>query len=101
MKKKIFLLIMVVSVLLCLFAISVSASDYDTTRKVTLDSGETVALYDENGNALSYYNNGTKIVAELTTNIFKWDGAGWLVMKDASIISAESLVVINLQDPTL
>lgn len=101
MKKKIFLLIMVVSVLLCLFAISVSAADYDTTRKVTLDSGETVALYDENGNALSYYNNGTKIVAELTTNIFKWDGAGWLVMKDASIISAESLVVINLQDPTL
>ena len=32
MKKKIFLLIMVVSVLLCLFAISVSASDYDTKK---------------------------------------------------------------------
>ena len=101
MKKKIFLLIMVVSVLLCLFAISVSAADYDTTRKVTLDSGETVALYDENGNALSYYNDGTKIVAELTTNIFKWDGSGWLVMKDASVVNAASLVVINLQDPTL
>ena len=105
MKKKILLTLLIVSVLVCIFAVSISAAnpvyEYDTSRTAKLDNGTVVPLYDENDNALSYYNNGTEIVSDLTTNIFKWNSSGWLEMKDASVIPAANVVVINLQDPTM
>ena len=105
MKKKIFLLIMVVSVLLCLFAISVSAADYDTTREVTLDSGETVALYDENGNALTWYMNSgtltsTKTADILSTGTTTIDSVSYTTFKFTGV-SESTMVVVNFQDEKL
>ncbi|MBO5092312.1 MAG: leucine-rich repeat domain-containing protein [Clostridia bacterium] len=105
MKKKIFLLIMVVSVLLCLFAISVSAADYDTTRKVTLDSGEKVALYDENGNALTWYmDSGTltsiKTADILSTGTTTIDSVSYKTFKFTGV-SESTMVVVNFQDEKL
>ena len=105
MKKKIFLLIMVVSVLLCLFAISVSASDYDTTREVTLDSGETVALYDENGNALTWYMDSSTLTSIKTADILSTgtttiDSVSYTTFKFTGV-SENTMVVVNFQDEKL
>lgn len=105
MKKKMLLLIMVVSFLLCLFAISVSAADYDTTRKVTLDSGETVALYDENGNALTWYMDSSTLTSIKTADILSTgtttiDSVSYTTFKFTGV-SESTMVVVNFQDEKL
>ena len=60
MKKKLFLVIAIVAVLACLFAISVSAAEpnYDG-EKVTLADGTECPLWDEEGNPLIWYVSAT------------------------------------------
>ena len=101
MKKKIFLLIMVVSVLLCLFAISVSASDYDTTREVTLDSGAKVDLYDGDGNALTWYMSNGTLTSKKTVDLINVNTSGWITYKTdvEGFSGASSVVVANFQEP--
>ena len=58
MKRKLLLVIAMVAVLACFFALAVSAevhSNVDKTTKVILDSGTEVALFDSEGNALIWY----------------------------------------------
>ena len=61
MKKKIFLMLIIVAVFTCLFAISVSAATPDYTKEtVTLSDGSTqCALWDTDGDALIWYISGT------------------------------------------
>ncbi len=68
MKKKILLAFIIVSLLVCLFAISVSATEPDSEYlesmtsgmlTVTLEDGTIVDLYDDQGKALTYYRDPT------------------------------------------
>ena len=60
MKKKLFLVIAIVAVLVCLFAISVSAAEPNYNgEKVTLDDGTECPLWDEEGNPLIWYVEST------------------------------------------
>ena len=94
MKKKIFLMLAVMSMLICVFAVSVSAA-HDVTRKVTLDNGTEVALYDENGYALTYYlNEANELVSSRTINVITVNGSGVATYNG---INAMSVVVANFQ----
>lgn len=55
MKKKIFLMLFVISMLICLFAVSASAAEIDYNEKVTLSDGTELPLYDENQNPLIWF----------------------------------------------
>ena len=59
MKKKLFLVIAIVAVLTCLFAINVCAesvhANVDKTQQVTLSDDTTLNLFDADGNALIWY----------------------------------------------
>lgn len=94
MKKKILLILAIVSILVCALAISVSA-EHDVTRKVTLDNGTEVNLYDENGYALTYYldENG-ELVSAKTVDVISVNGSG---VATYSGVGAMSVVVANFQ----
>lgn len=94
MKKKILLTLAIVSILVCALAISVSA-EHDVTRKVTLDNGTEVNLYDSNGYALTYYldENG-ELVSAKTVDIISVNGSG---VATYSGVAAMSVVVANFQ----
>lgn len=56
MKKKLFLVTVIVAVLACLFAFSAYAAEPDTSREtVTLSDGTKCALWDTDGNGLIWY----------------------------------------------
>ena len=88
--------------IISIFAVVVSAEEpkytYDTSRTVTLDNKQVVALYDADGNALTWYLDGSEVKSMLSTEAFKWDGSGWIVKNG---VAPENVVVMNLQDPTL
>ncbi|MBQ8545995.1 MAG: leucine-rich repeat domain-containing protein [Clostridia bacterium] len=92
MKKKILFTLLLVSVLVCLFAISISA--HDITRKVTLDNGTEVALYDSEGNALTWYMDGENLVSKKTVDVISVNGSGVATYNG---ITTMSVVVANFQ----
>lgn len=102
MKKKLLLILTVVPVLVCLLALCASAAnpvyEYNLERTVALDDGTEVRLYDESGNALTWYLDGAELKSMLTTEAFNWNSSGWL---EAKGVTAASVVVLNLQDKTL
>lgn len=56
MKKKIFLLVAMVAMLACLFAISAFAATPDTTKETfTLENGTVLPIWDTDGNGLIWY----------------------------------------------
>ncbi len=55
MKKKILLALTVVAMLVCVFAISVSAASYDKSEVFKATDGTDLALYDSDGNALAWF----------------------------------------------
>ena len=60
MKKKIFLTVLVVMALACLFAVSISAENvYDKTAKFKAADGTELALYDANGAPLAWFYDST------------------------------------------
>ena len=60
MKRKLMLIVAMIAILACLFALSVSAVEPDATKgTVTLNDGTECALYDVNGNALVWYINSS------------------------------------------
>ena len=97
MKKKIVLIVVMIAILACLFAISVCAASYDFTRKVTLDNNTEVALYDSEGNALTWYYDGTNLVSAKTADVISVNGSGWITYQ--STVTAANVVVANFQDP--
>lgn len=97
MKKKIFLLIMVVSVLLCLFAISVSAVTADN-EKGTAKYDSTKALYDENGDALTWYVDANgNTVYELTKNVITLSN-GTMTYNSTYVPTAFSVIIANFKN---
>lgn len=60
MKRKIFLILVIIAIFVCVFAISASANEPDTSREtVTLKDGTTCALWDTDGNGLIWYKTDT------------------------------------------
>ncbi|MBQ4509737.1 MAG: leucine-rich repeat protein, partial [Clostridia bacterium] len=55
MKKKIFLMLFIISMLACLFALSASAVEIDYNEKATLLDGTVLPIYDENQNPLIWF----------------------------------------------
>ena len=102
MKKRLFFIAIMIIAVVTLLSITVnaeaSAFSYDTGRTVKLDNGTTVELYDESGNALTWYFDGAELKSTLTTEAVKWDGSGWLIQNS---VTPSTIVVLNLQDPTL
>lgn len=101
MKKKILLSMIIASLLVCLFAIVVSAASYDTTRKVTLDDKTDCALYDADGYALTWYMNGDTLTSKRTIDLINVNSSGWISYKtDVEGFGGASYVVIaNFQEP--
>ena len=92
MKKKVLFTLLLVSMLVCVFAITVSA--HDVTRKVTLDSGTEVALYDTDGDALTWYMDGENLVSAKTKDVISVNGSGVATYNG---ITNMSVVVANFQ----
>ena len=78
MKKKIFLVSLMVMLLVCLFALSVSAAEPDTSKEsVTLKDGETVlSIWDTEDNGLIWYINSENKYAYIAANAPEVDYAG-------------------------
>ena len=55
MKKKLLLLALMVIVLTCIFALSISAVEIDYNEKATLSDGTVLPIYDENQNPLIWF----------------------------------------------
>ena len=99
MKKKLFLAIAMIAMLLCILAISVSASNYDTAREVTLDNGTKVALYDNDGYALTYYlNDSGALTSAKTIDVISVNGSGVATYNG---VSTMKVVVANFQGPEI
>ncbi len=99
MKKKLFIALSLMVLMICTLALGVSAemyATYDTSREVTLSSGDTVPLYDENGYALTYYMSEGALTSQRTVDVVNVDGSGWISYKDNSLVA--NVVVANLQD---
>ena len=105
MKKKIFLIVSMITLLVCVFAISINAESYDTTRSVTLDDGTPLALYDEEGNALSYYMSNGTLTAVKTSEILSTGTANISGVTYTTFafngVNATDMVVVNFQDEKL
>ncbi len=112
MKKKLILSMLVVIAMMCLFAISVSATAIDKETTVILNGsftmGEesvtnpTVALYDEDGYALVWYlNTDNKLVSDRAVNLITVTN-GKAKFSDVSKFYGGSqqkgVVVVNLRD---
>ncbi|MBE6674710.1 MAG: leucine-rich repeat domain-containing protein [Ruminococcaceae bacterium] len=71
--KKILFASLLVALLVCIFAVSVSAADIDYTKKVTLSDGTELPLYDENNESLLWFilstdENGANTYASVPVN---------------------------------
>ena len=119
MKKKLFLAIIMATVLVLVLAFAVSADsvhnentvDYGAT--VTLDDGAVLRLYDENKEALIWYIDGTdeggktkySSVRADDSNRVKWKAESWdevrswdALLEDGKTSIKSKIVVINLMD---
>lgn len=105
MKKKILLLVSMVAMLFCVLAISIGAADYDKTRTAKLDDNTVLNLYDESGNALSYYMSNGVITAVKTADILSTgtttiNGTVYTTFNFKNV-SASDMVLVNFQDDAL
>ena len=99
--KKILFSIIFAALITCLFVIGVSASSYDTSRKVTLDDNTECALYDADGYALTWYMNGTTLTSKRTIDLINVNSSGWISYKTdvEGFGGASNVVVANFQEP--
>ena len=73
MKRKFLLIVAMIAVLICAFALTASAAEPDTSREtVTLDDGTKCAIWDTDGNPLHWYvvseSEGVKTYAHIAAN---------------------------------
>ena len=118
MKKKLFLALAVSIMLICLFAVGVSAAEPDNNGKtVTLSDGTVCALYDTDGNPLIWYitstdaDTGAKTYAHIAANDAAvdryngWSGGDQLGSMKITVNGTDygnsSFVVLNLYDITI
>ena len=96
MKKKLFLFLALTVLAVLMLAVSVSAADYDTTRKVTIGDTE-YALYDADGYALTYYKDSEgNVISARTVDLVNVNSSGWLQYKDNTMKA--NAVIANFQD---
>ncbi|MBQ7226420.1 MAG: leucine-rich repeat domain-containing protein [Clostridia bacterium] len=105
MKKKIFLMVSMITILVCVLALSINAATYDTARSVVLDDDTSLALYDEEGNALSYYMSNGTLTAVKTSEILSTGTANISGVTYTTFafngVNALDMVVVNFQDEKL
>ena len=83
----------IMAMIFCVFAVSVSA--HDITRKVTLDDGTVVPLYDADGNALTYYlDDEGNLVSQKTVDVISVNNNG---VASYNGITTMKVVVANFQ----
>ena len=112
MKKKVFLMLTIVAMLVCALAISTSATTINANTTVTLDGSFTdangsavtaVNLYDNEGDALIWYlNTDGKLVSAKIASIVTVNSEGVISFTDQSIFlnktPRKSVIVVNLRD---
>ena len=117
MKKKLYLVLAMVAILVLALAFAVSAESVhnentvDYSETVTLSDGTVLPLFDENKQALVWYidgkdeNGNTKYSSSLTVETAKWYVENWnevtgfsVVLTDGTQISNNNLVVVNMMD---
>ena len=110
MKKKLFLIVAIVAILTCLFAISVSAAEPNYNGEtVTLKDGTVCPLYDTDGNAISWYvdGNGQYQWASVLTGLNIICRSGAHELNDVTVTVGEttypntSMVVINMRNEVI
>ena len=96
MKKKLLLFLALTVLAVLMLAVSVSAANYDTARKVTIGDTE-YALYDADGYALTYYKDGEgNVISARTVDLVNVNSSGWLQYKDNTMKA--NAVIANFQD---
>ena len=113
MKKKILLMLSMLALLVCIFAISVSATAINKDTTVTLDGTFTVGeksvtnpvvnLYDADGDALIWYlNTDGKLVSAKVASVVTVNSEGVISFTDQSIFlnktPRKSVIAVNLRD---
>ena len=112
MKKKLILSMIVVVAMMCLFAISVSATAINKETTVTLSGSFTdangsavtsVNLYDADGDALIWYlNTNGKLVSAKIASVVTVNSEGVISFTDKSLFlnstPRKSVIVVNLRD---
>ncbi|MBO5262610.1 MAG: leucine-rich repeat protein [Clostridia bacterium] len=123
MKKKILLMLSMVAVLACVFALAVSAESVhsgkvDLNATVTLDDGTVCNLFDSNGNALIWFKNGSELqsiraddervrykatygfnVGNSTVGVvYAYEVSDMWIALESGNISKGNIVVLNLMD---
>ena len=113
MKKKLFLTVVIIVAILCMFAVSVGAVALTKDSTVTLNGTYTkdgasvtnpvVNLYDNDGDALIWYlDNDENLVSDKAANLVNVDSEGVISFKTQSIFynstTREGVVVVNLRD---
>ena len=87
---------MVAALIIFTVALAICANaSYNVSESVMLDNGTSVNLYDENGNALVWYYDGSTLKSKTLSESLTVDKDGKITLKD---ISVSSVVVLNLQD---
>ena len=98
MKKKILLTFLIVSIVALCFAITVSAATADNT-KGTAKYDTTKALYDVNGEALTWYiNSNGETVYELTKNVISLNDSGTMSYITDYVPSAQNVIIANFKN---
>ena len=113
MKKRLFLTVLVVAALLCIFAVSISATTINKDTKVTLSGDFTIGeetvtnpqvnLYDSDGDALIWYLDvDKKLVSDKIANVVSVSEDGIISFKSQTQFYKSStrngVVVVNLRD---
>lgn len=112
MKKKIFLMLVIVATLVCAFAISVSATTINKDTTVTLDGSFTdangnavtaVNLYDADGDALIWYlNTDGALVSAKIASLVTVNSEGVISFTDQTVFlnsnPSKSVIAVNLRD---
>jgi len=112
MKKKIFLtlvmsLVFAFTLVLMASAVTHAGKEMDINATVTLDSGKTVRLFDDEGNALTWYLDANGELQSIRTDDQQiwWHTEGWnevtnvgITFKDGTTVNKSQFVVVNMMD---
>ena len=98
MKKRIILFALTLVLVICAFAFTVSAATADISKGVAKYDTEK-ALYDTNGNALTWYINAdSQTVYDLTKNVISLSSNGTMTYKSDVVPNAHSVIIANFKN---
>lgn len=98
MKRKILLFALVLSIIICTFALTVSAVTVDISKGYAKYDTEK-ALYDENGEALTWYVDANgQTVYDLTKNVIQLSTNGTMSYVSDKVPSVKNVVIANFKN---